>query len=190
MLTALILICSTTVTPSDCTRDNATTVIRVPAKFGNPAKCFMHGQAYLAETSIGQTLSNDDRVKVVCARADTLPPTRVASPRQGNLGPSSEHGRSGNPRHEARNHSGLRETGAADRTTRSRGSRGVATPRCPLRARLASAFAAVNFLSCQKPHARFGVKFRARTRIRAPPAPCPTPSTPRRGAGVIMGRSK
>jgi hypothetical protein len=72
MLTALILICSTTVTPNDCTRDDATTVIRVPAKFGNPATCFMHGQAYLAETSIGQTLSNNDWVKVVCARADTL----------------------------------------------------------------------------------------------------------------------
>ena len=72
MLTALILICSTTVTPDDCTRDSATIVIRVPAKFGNSATCFMHGQAYLAETSIGQALSNDDRVKVICARTDTL----------------------------------------------------------------------------------------------------------------------
>jgi hypothetical protein len=41
--------------------------MRVPTKFGNPAICFMHGQAYLAETSIGQTLSNDDQVKIVCA---------------------------------------------------------------------------------------------------------------------------
>jgi hypothetical protein len=72
MLTALISICSTAVTPGDCTRDNATTVIRVPAKFGNPATCFMHGQGYLAETSIGRGLNNDDWIKVVCAPTHTL----------------------------------------------------------------------------------------------------------------------
>jgi hypothetical protein len=74
MLTALILICSATLTPDvrNCTRHNATVVMRVPAKFGNPAACFMHGQAYLAETSIGQALGNDDHVKVVCAPTDTV----------------------------------------------------------------------------------------------------------------------
>ena len=34
--------------------------------------CFVHGQAYLAQTSIGQELSDDDRVKVVCARSDMI----------------------------------------------------------------------------------------------------------------------
>jgi hypothetical protein len=74
MLTALILICSAAVIPDvrACTRDNATVVMRVPAKFGNPATCFMHGQAYLAETSIGQALGNDDEIKVVCAPTETI----------------------------------------------------------------------------------------------------------------------
>ena len=44
----------------DCIRDNATTVMRVPAKFGNQATCFMHGQAYLAASSIGQALGSVD----------------------------------------------------------------------------------------------------------------------------------
>ncbi len=77
MLTALILICSAAATPDvrDCSRDNATTVMRVPANFGNPATCFMHGQAYLAETSIGQTLEANDLVRVVCAPAETISAT-------------------------------------------------------------------------------------------------------------------
>jgi hypothetical protein len=74
MLTALVLICSVALTPDlrDCSRSNATAVMRVPAEFGNPATCFMHGQAYLAETSIGQELTANDRVKVVCARSETV----------------------------------------------------------------------------------------------------------------------
>ena len=32
----------------------------------------MRGQAYLAETSIGQELGDNDRVKVVCARTETV----------------------------------------------------------------------------------------------------------------------
>jgi hypothetical protein len=79
MLTALILVCSAAVTPDvrDCTHDNATAVMRIPAEFGNPATCLMHGQAYLAETSIGQALGNDDLVRVVCrptARIDASMP--------------------------------------------------------------------------------------------------------------------
>ena len=74
MLTALVLICSVVVTPDvrDCTRNNATTVMRVPAEFANPYTCFMHGQAYLAQTSIGEELGDNDRVKVVCARTEKV----------------------------------------------------------------------------------------------------------------------
>ena len=74
MLAALVLICSVAITPDlrDCTCANATAVMRVPADFGNPATCFMHGQAYLAQTSIGQELGDDERVRVVCARSDTV----------------------------------------------------------------------------------------------------------------------
>ena len=74
MLTALILICSIAITPDlrDCTRDNATAVMRVPAESGNAATCFMHGQAFLAQSSIGQELSDNDRVKVICTRRETV----------------------------------------------------------------------------------------------------------------------
>jgi hypothetical protein len=69
MLSALVLICSMAVTPDirDCSRENATTVMRVPTDFASPTTCFMHGQAYLAETSIGQEVAANERVKVVCA---------------------------------------------------------------------------------------------------------------------------
>jgi hypothetical protein len=74
MLTALVLICSTMVTPDvrDCTRDNAATVMRVPDESANPAPCFMHGQAHLAGTSIGQELTSSDRVKVVCVKKEAI----------------------------------------------------------------------------------------------------------------------
>ena len=77
MLSALVLICSMAVTPDirDCSRDNATAVMRVPSDFGSPITCFMHGQAYLAETSIGREIAANERVKVVCASskvADTV----------------------------------------------------------------------------------------------------------------------
>jgi hypothetical protein len=74
MLTALILVCSTTVTDlAACTRENATTVIRVPSECGTPATCFMNAQAYLAQTSLGQDLGPDDRVKILCVKQSAAP---------------------------------------------------------------------------------------------------------------------
>jgi len=32
----------------------------------------MHGQSYLAGTSIGQELGDNDRIKIVCARTETI----------------------------------------------------------------------------------------------------------------------
>ena len=75
MLTALILICSTVATPDirDCTRNNAAAVMRMPVRFRSPTTCFMYGRAYLTETTIvGRGLGSDDRVKVVCARTETV----------------------------------------------------------------------------------------------------------------------
>jgi hypothetical protein len=74
MLTALVLICSVAATPDirDCARANATAVLRVPAEFANPMTCLMHGQAYLAQTSLGEELQGDDHVKVVCARSEKV----------------------------------------------------------------------------------------------------------------------
>jgi hypothetical protein len=74
MLTALVLICSLTATPDirDCTRDNAAAVMRAPVRFRSPATCFTYGRAYLTEGAIGRPLSGDDRVKVICARTETV----------------------------------------------------------------------------------------------------------------------
>jgi hypothetical protein len=74
MLTALVLICSLAVAPDvrDCSRVNATSVMRVPAEFANPVTCLMHGQAYLAGTSIGQELADNERVKIICARSEAI----------------------------------------------------------------------------------------------------------------------
>jgi hypothetical protein len=79
MLTALILVCSLASIPdvAACTRDNAVEVMRVPATFTNPVTCFMQGQAYLADTSIGRDLAADEVVKIVCSRStqtDLRPP--------------------------------------------------------------------------------------------------------------------
>jgi hypothetical protein len=69
MLTALVLICSLATAPdsADCRADNAESVIRVPQDYASPITCLMHGEAYVAETEIGQNLAADERVKVVCA---------------------------------------------------------------------------------------------------------------------------
>jgi hypothetical protein len=34
--------------------------------------CFLHGQAYLAETSLAQDLRETDRIKIVCARSQSV----------------------------------------------------------------------------------------------------------------------
>jgi len=75
VLTALILICSAIVASDvgECTRNNATAVMRLPAEFGNPSTCMMHAQAYLAGTSLGQDLGSKDRVKIICARSEMVP---------------------------------------------------------------------------------------------------------------------
>jgi hypothetical protein len=77
MLTALILVCSTTMTAdlAACTRENAMTVIRVPSECGTPATCFMNAQAYLAQTSLGKELGPDDRVKIICDRSGPIAPS-------------------------------------------------------------------------------------------------------------------
>jgi hypothetical protein len=70
MLIALILVCSLAAVPDlgDCTRQNAIDVLNVPATFASPAACFMHGQAYVADSSIGRDLAPNEAIKVVCVR--------------------------------------------------------------------------------------------------------------------------
>jgi hypothetical protein len=84
MLTALILVCSLASVPdlAACNRDSALEMVQVPATFANPVTCLMHGQAYLAATSIGRELAENEAVKVVCVRTHSaelgpLPPESV-----------------------------------------------------------------------------------------------------------------
>ena len=74
MLTALILVCSLAITPElrNCDRNNALQVLQVPEQFGNPVMCILHGQAYLAGTSIGQQINETEHVKVLCIRSGNL----------------------------------------------------------------------------------------------------------------------
>jgi len=82
MLMALVLVCSLSVTPdlADCSRVNAVNVMRVPEEFGSPVTCLMHGQAYLADTSIGRDLTDNERVKIVCARSQRIGETHAERP--------------------------------------------------------------------------------------------------------------
>jgi hypothetical protein len=48
--------------------------MQVPLEFANPVTCALHGQAYLAETAIGQSLGESDRVKIVCRRQRSSEP--------------------------------------------------------------------------------------------------------------------
>ena len=70
MFTTLVLICSLAITPDlyECNRTNAVHVVQVPEQYSMPASCFMHGQAYVAGTSIGQQLSDNESVKVLCIK--------------------------------------------------------------------------------------------------------------------------
>ncbi len=85
MLTAMVLICSLATTPNirDCDRNNAVDVMWVPETFGNPATCLMHGQAYLAGTSLGRNLTENERVKVMCLRKRADVPSDIAVAQRG-----------------------------------------------------------------------------------------------------------
>ena len=68
MLHAVILICSLAAVPEArlCTRDTATQVITLPVEAASPVTCLMHGQAYVAETSID--IRVDEYMRVMCTR--------------------------------------------------------------------------------------------------------------------------
>jgi hypothetical protein len=69
MLTALVLVCSLTVTADirQCDQTNAVDVLRVPDLFAHPAVCGLQGQAFLAQTTMGRRLRADEVTKVICA---------------------------------------------------------------------------------------------------------------------------
>ena len=74
MLTALVLVCSLSLTPdlADCNHKNALDVMRVPEAFANPVMCYVQGQAYLAETAIGRRLTKEHAVKIICMPTATV----------------------------------------------------------------------------------------------------------------------
>jgi hypothetical protein len=82
MLTALILVCSLATVPnvSDCTRDNALDVVYVPTTFASPVTCLMHAQAYVADSSIGRDLQQNEGVKVICVRGSLNRVDKAESP--------------------------------------------------------------------------------------------------------------
>jgi hypothetical protein len=43
-------------------------VLQVPEEFALPSMCAMRGQSFVAETSIGQELADNERIKVMCVR--------------------------------------------------------------------------------------------------------------------------
>ena len=59
---AFILICAMEL--SSCDVGNAIDVLVVPNKYDNAATCFMHAQAYLAQTEL--TRENTDHIKIIC----------------------------------------------------------------------------------------------------------------------------
>jgi hypothetical protein len=71
MLTALVLVCSLAMVPdlAACDRDSAVEMMQVPATFADPVTCLLHAQAYLAATSIGRDLAENEAVKVICVRS-------------------------------------------------------------------------------------------------------------------------
>ena len=76
MLTVLVLVCSVSVTPDylrNCDRNNAVQVMQLPEHIASPAMCAMRGQAYIAGTTIGQALAQDERVKILCIRSENSP---------------------------------------------------------------------------------------------------------------------
>ena len=67
MLTAIILVCMAGVPVQDCTEANASRVIRLPIESRLLNLCLRDGQAYIAETSLGD-LAAGEYVKVTCRR--------------------------------------------------------------------------------------------------------------------------
>ena len=67
MFQVLILICSMTFSSSECQTETALDVIRGPA-VPNEIMCGLHGQAYIAQTSLVPR-GPDEYVKIVCMRS-------------------------------------------------------------------------------------------------------------------------
>lgn len=78
MFDVLILICAASLTQAECQKTTAMHVIKGPAA-ANLMTCGLHGQAYLAETSLAYNLENS-YVKIRCTpSARPMPTARLDS---------------------------------------------------------------------------------------------------------------
>jgi hypothetical protein len=68
MFQVLILVCSVTLPASDCQSATALDVFRGPA-VANEVMCALHGQAYLAQTSLGSR-GPGEYLKIKCMRSE------------------------------------------------------------------------------------------------------------------------
>ena len=74
MLTAIVLICSLSLTPSiqDCTQETAVQFFKVPEQTQLPGMCLKIGLEYFSQTEFAHHLAANERIKVVC-----VPPSRI-----------------------------------------------------------------------------------------------------------------
>ncbi len=66
MFQTLILVCSIAFSQSDCQKTTALDIIKGPTA-PNEVVCALHGQAYLAQTSLTPR-SSKEYVKIICTR--------------------------------------------------------------------------------------------------------------------------
>jgi hypothetical protein len=66
MLKAIIIVCALA---GPCDEQHATDLMRTPVATANPSTCFMQGQAFLAQMSIGRELQGQ-RVVIRCKRME------------------------------------------------------------------------------------------------------------------------
>jgi hypothetical protein len=66
MFEVLILVCSIGLTPTECQMNTAIDVVKGPTA-SNEVTCGLHGQVYLAETTMANRLK-DAYLKVLCTR--------------------------------------------------------------------------------------------------------------------------
>jgi hypothetical protein len=74
LIKVLVLVCNASLTPQDCTPQNAIDVIKAPDA-SNEVMCAMQAQAYLAQTSLARPRGKA-YFKIVCRRGE--PPVTTA----------------------------------------------------------------------------------------------------------------
>lgn len=67
MFKVLLLICAIALEHRDCKVDTALTVMQGPDA-ESQAACAIQSQAYLAQTAIAATLTDDEYLKITCTR--------------------------------------------------------------------------------------------------------------------------